>query len=38
MTKLAGWIKMNFGMEVGLDPGHIVLDEKPALPRKGHSP
>jgi len=22
----AGWIKMPFGMEVGLGPGHIVLD------------
>ena len=30
---------MPLGMEVGLDPGHIVLDEDPAspLPRKGHS-
>jgi len=27
-----GWIKMKPGMEVGLDPGHIVLDEDPALP------
>ena len=24
----AGWIKMAFGMEVGLGPGHIVLDQK----------
>jgi len=22
----AGWIKVALGMEVGLDPGHIVLD------------
>ena len=26
----AGWIKMALGMEVGLGPGHIVLDEDPA--------
>jgi len=30
----AGWIKMPLGVEVGLGPGHIVLDENPA-PRKG---
>jgi len=31
-----GWIKMALGMEVGLGPGHIVLDWKPALlPQKG---
>ena len=34
----AGWIKMALGMEVGLGPGHIVLDGDPApLPRKGGS-
>ena len=35
-----GWIKMLFGMEVGLSPGHIVLDGDPAgpLPKKGRSP
>ena len=27
----AGWIKMPLGMEVGLGPGHIVLDGVPAL-------
>jgi len=33
-----GWIKMPLGMEVGLGPGHIVLDGDPALPNeKGHS-
>ena len=32
-----GWIRMPLGMEVGLGPGHIVLDRKPALP-EGHSP
>jgi len=35
----AGWIKMAFGTEMGLGPGHIVLDGDPApLPIKGHSP
>ena len=30
---------MALGMEVGLGPGHIVLDGDPALPPlKGHSP
>jgi len=24
-----GWIKMKLGMQVGLDPGHIVLDGDP---------
>jgi len=32
-----GWIKMKLGMEVGLVPGHIVLDGDPP-PQKGHSP
>jgi len=27
----AGWIRMPLGMNVGLGPGHIVLDEDPAL-------
>jgi len=32
----AGWIKVALGMEVGLVPGHIVLDGDPApLPQKG---
>jgi len=26
----AGWIKMALGVEVGLGPGHIVLDGDPA--------
>ena len=35
----AGWIKMTVGMEVGLGPGHIVLDGEPApLPKRGQSP
>jgi len=28
-----GWIKMKLGMEIGLGPGHIVLDGDPALLR-----
>jgi len=32
-----GWIKMPLGMEAGLGPDHVVLDEDPAPP-KGHSP
>jgi len=28
----AGWIKIPFGMEVGLGPGDIVLDGDPAAP------
>ena len=32
-------IKMKLGMQVGLGPGHIVVDGDPAAPpRKGHSP
>jgi len=35
----ARWIKMALGMEVGLGPGHIVLDWDPApLPKKGAEP
>ena len=30
----AAWIKMKLGMEVGLGPGHIVLDGNPS-PKKG---
>jgi len=30
----AGWT-LPLGMEVGLGPGHIVLDQDPAPPRKG---
>ena len=38
--KTVGWIKMKLGMQVGLDPGHIVLDGDPAPPpqKRGHSP
>jgi len=34
----AAWIKMALGMEVGLGPGHIVLDGDPApVPKRGQS-
>jgi len=34
-----GWIKMKLGTQVGLGPGHIVLDGHPAPPPPmGHSP
>jgi len=37
--QMVGWIKMKLGVQVGLGPGHIVLDGNPArLPQKGHSP
>jgi len=33
--QMVGWIKMKLGMEVGVDPGHIVLDGDPAAPPQG---
>ena len=38
--KMAGWIKMVLGMEVGLGPDDIALDGDPALPspKWGRSP
>ena len=33
-----GWIKMKLGTEVGLGPGHIVLDGDPAPPEKDTAP
>ena len=30
-----GWIKMKLGMQVGLVPGHIVLDGGPTPPQRG---
>ena len=34
-----GWIKVKLGMQVGLGPGHIVLDGDPApLPQRGTAP
>jgi len=36
---MAAWIKMSFGMEVGLGPGDFVLDGDPASPpKKGAKP
>ena len=36
---MAAWIKMSFGMELGLDPGDFVLDEDPVAPSpKGADP
>jgi len=34
----AGWIKTQLGMEVGLGPGHIVLGEDQAPPKRGAQP
>ena len=34
----AGWIKIPLGIEVGLGPGHIVLDGDPVPPQKGAQP
>ena len=37
--KMAGWIKMPLGMEVGLGPGDFVSDGDPVrLPKKGAEP
>jgi len=33
-----GQLKMKLGMQVGLGPGHIVLDGDPAPPRRGTAP
>jgi len=33
--QMVAWIKMKLGMQVGLVPGHIVLDGDPAFPLKG---
>jgi len=30
--QMTGWIKMKLGMQVGLGPGHIVLDGDSASP------
>jgi len=34
----AGWIKMSLGVEVGLGPGHIVLDGTQLPPQKAAQP
>jgi len=31
--QMVGWIRIPLGMEVGLGPGHIVLDGDPAPPK-----
>ena len=39
LIQTVGRIKMKLGLQVGLGPGHIVLDGEPApLPPKEHSP
>jgi len=35
IPRIPRWIKMPLGMEVGIGPGHIVLDGDPAPPWKG---
>jgi len=34
----AGWIKMTLGKELGLLPGHIVLDGNPIAPKSAQPP
>ena len=36
--QMAGLIKMPLGTDVGVSPGHIVLDGDSAPPKRGHSP
>jgi len=36
--QMAAWIKMSHGMEVGLDPGDVLLDGDPAPPPKRGAP
>jgi len=39
VASTAGWIKMPLGIEVGLSPGHMVLDGDPAaFPQRGTTP
>ena len=35
--QMFGWINMPLSIEVGLSPGHIVLDGDPTPPKKEHS-
>jgi len=37
-SQTVGWVKMKLGMQVGLGPGHIVLDGDSAPPQKGAHP
>ena len=32
---MAAWIKIPLGMEIGLGPGHFVLDGFPAIDERG---
>ena len=34
----AGWIKIPLGMEIGIGPGHVVLDGDPHLAQRGTAP
>jgi len=36
--QVVGLIKVKLGMQVGLRPGHIVLDGDPAPPKRGTAP
>jgi len=36
--QMVKWIKMKLGTEVGLGPGHIVLDGDPAPPKRAQAP
>jgi len=37
--QMVGWIKMKLGMQVGIGPGHIVLDgNQLPFPKRGRSP
>jgi len=40
VAKTAQWIKVSLGMEVGLCPGHIVLDgdQAPPAQKRGRAP
>ena len=39
LWQTVGWIKVKLGLQVGLSPGHIVLDGDPApLPQRGTAP
>jgi len=38
-AQTVGWIKMKLGAQLGLGPGHIVLNGDPVSPPpKGHNP
>jgi len=35
LIQMAAWTKMSLGMELGLDPGDLVLDGDPVAPPQG---